>query len=604
MLWLRTNFLLCLLSLTACGYVSVFLGKDLSWDLANYHYYNAYAFLNQRYELDYWPPSFIQAFFTPTLDLLAFYLINHFSSFTTTYLMGLIHGFNFWLIFAICYQALRSYQDIGHQKLKAFLLALAGLYGPTALPGIGSFQQDNTVSIFILAFILLQFKTLSLNLLFKRKQPQKTHQRENIRSCWLIFITANFLLGIAAGLKLTAGIFIGGNLLSLLLVTRPWLRNLKILAIATISAISGLMFASGYWMWFLWQKYHNPVFPFFNSIFHSPYYAFISWHDTRFLPSSWIQSIFFPFYFSWNHQTNELPFLDFRFAILYLALIIYCSLILMKKASLALSFRHRRTQECKMARGLYRYEDEKRSKNYCASYRLMPQFTSNNWEHKNSLRDFRPSQQNFLAEQWFFSFFIFSYLLWEYYFSVMRYLVTLEMLAPLAIYLIVIKIFKSHIARNISLAILLIFIFLSMSPAHTTRAPWYTGSYFNVALPSEIKKEETATVLLPYSAYALYLNPRPQSYLIPFFSKKWRFIGVPFRQRENEITPEIDILLSQNKRDKLYILSPANYLPLMLKIAQIKKHYSLLSCKIIGSDRQRVTSITVMLCQINKNLSH
>ena len=35
-------------SILAFGCISIYLGKDTSWDFLNYHWYDAYAFLHHR----------------------------------------------------------------------------------------------------------------------------------------------------------------------------------------------------------------------------------------------------------------------------------------------------------------------------------------------------------------------------------------------------------------------------------------------------------------------------------------------------------------------------------------------------------------------------
>ena len=43
----------------------------------------------------------------------------------------------------------------------------------------------------------------------------------------------------------------------------------------------------------------------------------MSFSDLRFMPRSWPQALFHPFYFSWNHQTAEVAFRDYRFPVAF-----------------------------------------------------------------------------------------------------------------------------------------------------------------------------------------------------------------------------------------------------------------------------------------------
>lgn len=53
------------------GLLSLHMGKSMAWDLLHYHYYNGYAFLNDRLGFDILPAVF-HTFLNPVLDV-AFY---------------------------------------------------------------------------------------------------------------------------------------------------------------------------------------------------------------------------------------------------------------------------------------------------------------------------------------------------------------------------------------------------------------------------------------------------------------------------------------------------------------------------------------------------
>ncbi len=510
-----------------CGAISVLLGKDLSWDLANYHFYNPFAYLHHRSTQDYWPFPFIQAYFSPTMDFLTYFLVNYTNPIFTMFLMGALHGINFWLTYRISIEILNSLAPEKYSNLIAVLLALIGMYGPTALPGMGSFQQDNTVSIFILSFVLLQLRTWRL-----------------YASChkisWLSCFISCIFLGIATGCKLTAGIYIGGTIIACLLMSSPRHTKIKILCLSLLGIATGLLLANGYWMLFLWQHYQNPFFPFFNSIFHSPHFPDISWRDTRFLPTGWLQTLFFPFFFSWNGQTSELPFTDFRFALLYLAAIYYM------------------------------------------------------WHR---IRNSYSAKLN-LTTQWFLLFFVSSYILWQYYFSILRYIVSLEMLAPLAIYLFIYQSEQRSNSRKLYVTLCSTLIFFTMSPVKPIRAPWYNQSYFNVQLPQIIKSDERAVVLMPIPAFADFLDPRPQTYLIPFLPSQWRFVGIAFWQKKYLIPDALKTLQLSHSSESVYLLTPKPYLPLMQEIARSLYLNAPRQCEHIFTDRQKVTYQELLICKI------
>ena len=63
------------LCVAVAGAASLLIGKDVNWDLRNYHYYNAFAFLNGRFGWDL-APAQIQTYFNPLGDFPFYALVN------------------------------------------------------------------------------------------------------------------------------------------------------------------------------------------------------------------------------------------------------------------------------------------------------------------------------------------------------------------------------------------------------------------------------------------------------------------------------------------------------------------------------------------------
>ena len=56
------------LAIVLAGIASIALRQDSNWDLQNYHLYNAWAFVHDRFGID-WAPAQLQSFHSPFLDL-------------------------------------------------------------------------------------------------------------------------------------------------------------------------------------------------------------------------------------------------------------------------------------------------------------------------------------------------------------------------------------------------------------------------------------------------------------------------------------------------------------------------------------------------------
>jgi hypothetical protein len=525
-----------LCSLLLCGLFAVFLGKELCWDLANYHYYNPYAYLYHRESMDYWPSSYLHVHLIPTMDFLTYFLVNHFSAMQVTFLLGVLHGVNGWLLFEIAYLFIQHSVKKYRTSL-AVGLTIAGMYGPTVLPGIGSFQNDNIVSLFVLGFVFLQAKALQY------------YQKER----YLFFLLfAGVLLGISVGLKYTAALYAVGALISFALLPMQLSSKVKGIFLSGSAISLGFLLSAGYWMVTLWQHYHNPVFPFLNGVFHSPDFPTINFNYTQFLPQHFLQWVFFPFYFSSQGTVITESLRDFRFSILYVLFIVLGVKWLMNRC------------------------DYYKEKDYS------------------------------LLRRWLYGFFIASYIVWECCFSLMRYMNVLEMLAPLMIFLVVMQITKNALARFSLLTIIFSILVIFMVPIPMIRAPWYGKNYLNVTLPSWVKTTPAAMVLMAYPAYALYTNPRPQTYLIPFFPKQWHFIGVPFIN-ENQYAYDKKIAHAIQTRVEryqglFYVLSPENNVSELLRVAKGWGLSASGPCHDIMSDRQRITHERVLICPVSRKI--
>ncbi|WP_154660392.1 glycosyltransferase 87 family protein [Acetobacter nitrogenifigens] len=147
---------------------------------------------------------------------------------------------------------------------------------------------------------------------------------------WLRFgdvrnlILSGLSLGVAAGLKLTCGIYEPGLLL---IGAKPFVRGrmpFRTLAAQPMAFMTGLIASSG-WLFVLCSlKFGNPVFPYFNSIFYATEGASRSYRDTAYVPHSLLTALSFPFRWARGGSiTSELFFRDIRPLI---ALALICAL--------------------------------------------------------------------------------------------------------------------------------------------------------------------------------------------------------------------------------------------------------------------------------------
>jgi hypothetical protein len=527
------HLFILLFSMLLCGIISTMMGKDLDWDLANYHYSNAYLFLHHHVNQDFFPPSYVHIHFAPVADLLSYFLINYFTPFQATFISGAIQGINLWLLFQIAYLFLKNTDD---DIALSILLAFLGIYGCTVFFCIGNFKNDLLISIFILFFIFGQIKSLQY------------YKKRNVAWIKWLLIGATSA-GIAVGLKLTAGVYIVGSVIAYFFLPIRWVDRVKYIFILCFFCVIGFLFSSGYWMWIQWIEYHNPVFPFFNSIFHSTQFT----NSNLFFPNSAPQNIwrliFLSPYFVFLHN-DEVSFMDLRYFYLYALFIITAAFLIWKP-----SYWKRNNLPCELT--------------------------------------------------WLCFFVIFTHAFYQFYFDGIRYVVAIEMLAPLIIYLLVIYLIINEPVRILIIGILFLSMIISMKPNQTgTRIRWYNNDYFNVVVPDNIKQNPEALALIPYSEYALNANPRPIFFLMGFLPKRWHFIGIPFWHGlydGADISSEIKTRnIIENYSGKIYFITPEIYIS---KLYDIAFHFNLLpagNCQEIKNERSRALFQKVMICPVKK----
>jgi len=191
-----------LLSPVVGGAVAVVLRQDNNWDLRSYHYYNAYAFLTNRFGFDIGPAS-IQTFINPLLDLPFYLLIEHARPIWVGFFVGAIQGLTVWLCFEIARGRWSETSSAPRDALPGFMFALVcaglGLYAAGAASEIGTTFHDLTLTPLVLAALLLILRGAS--------SPPRTP----------VFVGAGLLLGIAVGLKQTFGIYVPAMAAALLI---------------------------------------------------------------------------------------------------------------------------------------------------------------------------------------------------------------------------------------------------------------------------------------------------------------------------------------------------------------------------------------------------
>ena len=436
----------------AFGLLTLALPMDANWDLRNYHYYNAYAFLAGREGYDLLVAQ-LPSFFNPLIDLPFFLAVQAWPARLVGFALGTVQGLNILPLYGIARAALRITPE-GRCRLVAAAAALLGMTGAGALSELGTTFYDNVVSLGPLAALWLILRDHA----GLREAP--------LRATWFTPVVAGLVSGIAVGLKGPVVTIAAGLCLAFLFARARLARRLGLAFLFGVGTGLGMAASSGYWMLHLWRAYGDPIFPFYNDIFGSPWGLAKDYREVFYIPANWLVRVFFPIaYLVDPHLTGEAVFRDLR--------ILACFVLIPLAGLAALRRRSRRAEPAPPLSAL-------------------------------------PETQYLLAAL------IIGYVLWVLLFCIYRYLIVYEMLAPLAIMLSIGLLPLRPRTRALAAAAALALVIVTVEPADWGRVPW--TEKWVMATPPKLADSDHTLVLIA--------GHEPLAYLIPFFPPTVRFLRI------------------------------------------------------------------------------
>jgi hypothetical protein len=439
--------LIVMLGPLAGACVALALGQNDSWDLRNYHWYNAYALLQGRIGFDV-AVAHHATYYNPLLDMPVWWLGNALPGWLASLTLGLLHGTNASLVYLIARDSLAP--DLPRRRAIAAALALVGSCGAYAITLTGSTHHDNAVSIAVLFAVWLLVRGI----------PRLDGARW--RDAWPIAACAGVLIGASIGMKLPTAPFGLGLLAALAAVPSTNARRLQLVFAGGFAALIGLLITGGWWYWRLWQDTGNPFFPFFNDVIGSPLLLDASYRDARFLPNSVAQAVAYPFRAALDWRvSSDWPVTDWRIAFAYAAVIFGAAVMVTDNAS--------RTP-------------------------LVPRHIA----------------------RVLFAFAGITYLSWLAVFAIYRYIVPLEMLAPL---LIVAGIGLLPWPARLRFGIVAIALIACVLLTRITLAP-------RVAFSARMVEVTVPAISRPQQTMALMTGIEPMAFVIPSFPANIPFLRI------------------------------------------------------------------------------
>ncbi len=290
--------------------VSVWMGvslkNEISWDFTNYHYYNAWAFFNNRLNFDIVPASF-NTFLNPVIEFPLYFYIQWFNNYPTLIwaLQSIWGGLMLFCVYKIT-TLLIDMKKITNWFLFAILCVVI-LSGEGVGTQLGSSANEIPVAFFILWGFYLLLKMVKI--------PQTQTLKQ--------FLIAGLIMGIGLGLKQTIIPYCIASGLTLIICHKYLNKPVKSILFFALGGFMGYLIINGYFIYQYWVLYSNPMFPFLNGIFHSPYFDDFNYSDTRFLPTI-KEFLIFPFlWHAKSYAISENYYTDIRLTLYYCVFMLF-----------------------------------------------------------------------------------------------------------------------------------------------------------------------------------------------------------------------------------------------------------------------------------------
>jgi len=290
-----------------CALWTLHAGKDVSWDLLNYHYYLPYALLGGRLGQDFFAAS-AQSYLNP-VGYLPFYLMvaHGWHSVVVSIVLAAAHSACIGLLYLIARGLFAHLPPREQNEFSVLATALGTATGVYWMTVGGSFLDP----------LLVPPMLAGLLLLLREKENPKRGRRAAL---------AGALFGIAAALKYSNAIYALAAL-PLAIAMRGGIAYL-------IGAAAAVAVLAGPWLLLMLREFGNPVFPLFNAWFRSPHALEFNMINERFAVRDPVALLEFPFRMATLdprvYAENFAP--DLRFAALALTLPVVAALAARRSA--------------------------------------------------------------------------------------------------------------------------------------------------------------------------------------------------------------------------------------------------------------------------------
>ncbi|MDY7548580.1 hypothetical protein QN379_21085 [Glaciimonas sp. Gout2] len=259
----------------------------------------------------------------------------------------------------------------------------------------------------------------------------------------LIVILAGSVAGLGTGLKLTNVVFAMALCLSFCTVQVNWITRFRLAFFFGVGVLIGIAATSGYWFFEMWRTFGNPFFPQFSTYFPNPLTRSVSVADVIWRPKNHFETLFWPFLFSLNpKRVGQLPLHQIIWPVVYVLFWCWLAAIFLKRKT------------------------------------------------RTTISSMLPEAKYIVAVV------AIGYLIWMELFSIQRYLIPIEMCAPLVVFILLMQLKSYQKARKIAMTIFAVTTAVVLLGGLTTwgHASW-AKKMFRIDLPPIAAPEKTTVIL-------------------------------------------------------------------------------------------------------------
>jgi hypothetical protein len=265
------------------GLVSVLIalheGKSITSDMTNYEFYSGYGLLH-GFGTPYSLAGDLQTYTDASLNVVYYVLVAHTPPWFVTTAIALLQSLSLATVAVLVWRYSANRMGPAGALAAGAIAGGAALVAPNYISELGSTMSDTVLTLGTVVAVALLYRVL------QREQRSSSDVRD--------VILAAVVLGLTSGLKYTnapyavAVVFAFAAAVLFAPAGNRWTarQRLRVLGtlVAVILAVAVIINLPTEIL--LWRWYRDPIFPYMNGLFHSPYLLSGDWSDVRWVARS------------------------------------------------------------------------------------------------------------------------------------------------------------------------------------------------------------------------------------------------------------------------------------------------------------------------------